>query len=67
VHRLEPLSLLLGILVSDGVAALALAVGGLHQEPVYGGANGDQLAARSRRGPPNVCRGAFACPRSVRA
>jgi len=70
VHRLEPLSLLLGILVwdgADGVAALALAVGGLHQEPVYGGANGDQLAARSRRGPPNVCRGAFACPRSVRA
>ena len=33
VHRLEPLSLLLGILVwdgADGVAALALAVGGLH-------------------------------------
>ena len=69
VHRLEPLSLLLGILVwdgADGVAALALAVGGLPQEPVYGGANGDQLAARSPRGPPNVCRGAFACPRSVR-
>ena len=33
VHRLEPLSLLLGIMVwdgADGVAALALAVGGLH-------------------------------------
>ena len=33
VHRPEPLSLLLGILVwdgADGVAALALAVGGLH-------------------------------------
>jgi hypothetical protein len=59
-HRLEPLSLLLGILVwdgADGVAALALAVGGLHQEPVYGGANGDQLAARSRRGPPECLPG----------
>jgi hypothetical protein len=33
VHRLEPLSLLLGILVwdgADGAALLALAVGGLH-------------------------------------
>ena len=76
VHRLEPLSLLLGILVwdgADGVAALALAVGG--SPPSRAGADDDlvdqhlrkrtpvlrrQIAKSSRRRAQTV-----ACPLSV--